>query len=133
MGTVGPAVVSLLSLPITSSSGPSLSDYANKFAYISSHLTYQKEILAAVQRATKTGPVDWEITEDTAERYIQEGKDRMAKGDFYGAINILYGNLFIEGSGGNYEDTKDLANRILGLPEEDLDKSVETVLATLKR
>ena len=129
MSTVGRAVASLLTLPITSQSGASLSDYANGYVYISSFLTTQREILAACQRVTNTADSAWEIKEDSAPRWIEEGKERLAKGDFYGGINLLYGQLFIEGSGSNYESTKGLANQILGLPEEDIDESVEAALA----
>jgi hypothetical protein len=54
MSTVGRAVASLLTSPITSQSGASLSDYENGYVYISSFLTTQREILAACQRVSNT-------------------------------------------------------------------------------
>jgi hypothetical protein len=72
---------------------------------------------------------EWEIKEDSALRWIEEGKERLAKGDLYGGVNLLYGQLFIEGSGSNYESTKGLANKILGLPEEDIYESVEAAIS----
>jgi hypothetical protein len=127
MATVGKAVASLLSLPKTAEGKPSLSEYANKFIYISSFLNSQREILSAVQHVTKTPVSDWTVEEGSAERWIEEGKERMAKGDFYGAVNTLYGQLFIEGSGSNYQNK--VANEVLGLPKEDLQRSIRAALA----
>ncbi len=94
--TVALAVTRLLNLPKTSpsSSGASLSDFANRFCYISSFLATQKEILEAVQRVTGTSAEEWTVENTDAEGYIQEGKRRFAKGDSAGAINILGGMLF---------------------------------------
>jgi len=48
LATVGLAVARILSLPIASASGASLSDFGNRFIYISSFLTSQREILDVV-------------------------------------------------------------------------------------
>ncbi len=130
MSNVGLGVARLCELPITSSSPdqPSLSDYKNKFVYLSSFLTTQNEMLAAAQKATGTSASDWKIEHSTAEAFINEGKERLAKGDFYGMVNMLYGTNMKQGAGGNYESTKGTANKALGLPKEDMDEVMKRVV-----
>lgn len=80
LSTVALAIVRLLSLPIAtpSTSSPSLSDYANRFVYISSFLTSQREILDAILRVTGTSDKDWTITNGDAQKYIEEGGAKIA-------------------------------------------------------
>jgi hypothetical protein len=119
--TVGLAVGRLLSLPIKADSGPSLSNFANKFVYISSFHTSQREILDATLKATDTSESDWTIKKADAQAYIDEGNAKMAKGDFSGMINLLYGTMFKEGLGGDYEGVYGKTDSgVLGLPEEDM-------------
>ena len=52
MSTTALAIARLLSLPIASNGGPALSDYGNKFVYISSFRVSQRDILDSVQVRT---------------------------------------------------------------------------------
>jgi hypothetical protein len=123
--TVGLAVARLLGLPVTSTSGPSLSDFGNKFVYIRSFLTSQREILDAVQKLTKTTDADWSITHVGGSAWIDEGPAKIARGDFTGMYNIVYGITMTEGRGGNYEATRGVSNAVLGLPEENLEETLK--------
>lgn len=125
--TVGLAVARLLSLPVESNSGPSLSNYANKFIYISSFHTTQREILKAVQKVTNTTDSDWNINKASAQAWIDEGNEKLAKGDFEGMINLLYGGILKEGLGGDFEATRGISNEVLGLPKEDIVEVVKEV------
>jgi hypothetical protein len=132
--TVALAVTRLLCLPETCpSGGASLSDFANGFCYVSSFLTSQKEILEAVQRVTGTSASDWTVEDVDAEVYIQEGKERVAKGDLGGTINILGGMVFKGGMGGDYESVKGVSNVLLGLPKVTLDGAVKEALGELAK
>ncbi|PMD40591.1 hypothetical protein L207DRAFT_341829 [Hyaloscypha variabilis F] len=104
--TVGLAVARLLSLPTTSVAGASLSDFGNKFVYISSFLTSQRKILDVVQKLTGTSDADWNITNTNGQTWIDDGPAKIARGDLTGMFNIAYGNTMTEGLGGNYEATK---------------------------
>lgn len=119
--TVGLAVARLLSLPVKSSSGPSLSDYANKFIYISSFHTTQREILDAVQKVTNTTDADWIITKASAQEYIDEGSAKIVRGDLSGMMNLIFGTIFKAGLGGDFEAERGgTINEVLGLPKEDM-------------
>lgn len=52
----------------------------------------------------------------------------MAKGDFSGIVNVLFGMTMKDGAGGDCESSRGLSNDVLGLPKEDLDESVREVL-----
>ena len=131
LATVGLAIARLLSLPITSSSGASLSDFDNKFVYVRSFLTSQREILDAEQKVTKTTDADWAITHTDGQAFIDEGSSRLARGDFHGVLNLVYGNTMMEGHGGDYETTNGVSNKALGLPEESLEDAVRDVVEQL--
>jgi hypothetical protein len=126
--TAALSIARLLALPITSSSGPSLSDYANRLVYISSFRTSQREILDAVQRATKTSDKDWTITNRDGQEHMAEGAAKLAKGDFMGLADNLYGAVMKGDMGGDYESERGVSNTALNLPEENLDDSVRGAL-----
>ncbi|KAI9845858.1 MAG: hypothetical protein M1837_004539 [Sclerophora amabilis] len=130
---VGKAVAALMSLPLSSESGASLSDYKNEFVYIRSHLVSQRDILISVQRITGTTDNDWKIEYRDAGKYIQDGNERAMNGDYTGFIAAYFGLYFKEGMGGNFEG-KGVANSVLGLPEnEDLDEAVKQALEDAKK
>ncbi|KAI9702752.1 MAG: hypothetical protein M1836_007966 [Candelina mexicana] len=127
----GRAVARLLALPTTSSEGPSLSDYANKFIYINSFYVSQNEMLASVQRATKTTPSDWTVTYKPLDQWIQEGHEKFAKGDRWGMVGVLYGNTFKKGVADRFHG-RELANKKLGLEEENVDEIVKKVVEEIE-
>ncbi|KAL9130565.1 MAG: hypothetical protein Q9217_001278 [Psora testacea] len=127
---VGRAVARLLSLPVQasySSSSPTLSDYKNKFVYITSFSVTQNDMLGAVQRATGTDMPDWTVAHTSVDQFIQNGRDKFAKGDRWGMINVMYGCTFKRGLGDQFHG-REVANEKLGLKEEDLDEVVRRVV-----
>jgi hypothetical protein len=84
-------------------------------------------MLAALQRATKTTSSDWTVTHLPIDRYIQEGRDKVAKGDGMGMLDILYGCTFKRGLGDQFHG-REVANEKLGLEGEDLDEVVRRVV-----
>ena len=133
MSQVGRAVASLLSLPGSGSgsgSEPSLSDYKNKFLYISSFFVSQHDMLASVQHVTGTSSADWKVSYRSGPAAVEEGYIGFQKGDFRKAVDIIYGTNFLPGKGGDYPVTKETANKALGLPEESLD---EVTMAVVKQ
>jgi hypothetical protein len=128
LSTVALAIVRLLSLPITTQSGASLSDYGDRFVYISSFLTSQREILSAVQRVTETSDGDWTITYVDGQEYFDEGNAKLAAGDFTGLANLIFGAAMKGDMGGDYESVNGVSNAELGLPKEHLDEAVRAAL-----
>ena len=127
--TVALAVTRLLSLPYNSLPGEaSLTNFKNGFVYVSSFLTSQWEILEALERVTGTENKDWKIENIDAQKYIEEGREKLVKGDFGGMVNEPGGMIFKGGMGGDYESVKGVSNHLLGLPEENLDNAVRDTL-----
>lgn len=128
---VGRAITKLLSLPISSESGPSLSDYKNKYAYIRSFLVSQNDMIASAQRVTDSTPEEWTITRRPLDAYIKAGAELLRGGNRMGMMNILYGNTFKKGCGDQFHGREN-TNEKLGLEDEDLDDVVQRVVADLE-
>jgi hypothetical protein len=84
-----------------------------------------------VQKVTKTTDADWTITHVDGQAWIDDGPVKIARGDFTGMFNIAYGNTMTEGHGGDYETTRGVSNRVLGLPGESLEDSVKEIISQL--
>ncbi|KAG4437294.1 hypothetical protein IFR05_007232 [Cadophora sp. M221] len=122
---VGRAVTALLSLPIKasdSSSGPSLTDYANKVIYVNSFTVSQKDMLASAVRVIGTPLSDWKVTKESAKERYENGIKEMQQGNRVGFAKMMYTRVFYEDGVGNVEG-KGLANEALGLEIEDLDEA----------
>lgn len=84
-------------------------------------------MLAAVQRATGTAPPDWTVMHIPVDQFIQEGRDKVAKGNWRGMIDVLYGCTFKRGLGDQFHG-QEVANEKLGVEGEDLDEVVRRVV-----
>lgn len=84
-------------------------------------------------RVTGTSAEEWAVEDIDAEGYIQEGKERVARGDFGGTVNIFGGMVFKGGIGGDYESVKGVSNEVLGLPNVTLDEAVSEALGDLAK
>lgn len=127
---IGRAVAGLLSLkekPDGSDGGRSLSDYANKCAYVSSFLVSQNDMFRSILRVTGTEESDWDVSHEKAEDRLRIGRELWEKkGDRSGFVQQLYAREFIPGSDGKlsmeFGKRNELLNDVLGLPVEDLDE-----------
>ena len=123
---VGHGVAGLLNLKVLpdneQDTSPCLSNFRNRFVYVSSFCVNQHEMLDSLMRVTKTTTQDWKVEYRPIDEVMKEAREKVANGDRSGMINVLYGRNFFKDNGGNYEKTKGLQNDILGLPKEDLDE-----------
>lgn len=120
--TVGKAVAAVLA--------KGTSAYKNEYIYVNTACTNQRELLSAVQTATRTTEKDWTIAPASATEFFNEGAKKLAAGDFMGAINMIYGATF-QGLGSAYSEKKPLANKDLGLEKENLDDAVKQIVQAL--
>lgn len=118
LSTIGRALVSLLQNPSATK--------ANQYVYISSFLTSQNEILAALEKASGT---KYTIQKSTAAKLIEGGNAKLGKGDFNGIGDLIMGNLY-GGEGNDFERSEELANGKLGLKGERLEEVTKTVVQT---
>ena len=117
---VGLAIARLLALPVAQ-----LEKYIDGYVFIRSFELSQRDILDSVSRVTQTPLSSWKIQNVDVDAAIEDAKEAMARGEFKPAI--VYGNAFKEGRGGLYGG-KELSNKILGLPELDLDTETRRAL-----
>ncbi|GFG19289.1 hypothetical protein IFM5058_09914 [Aspergillus udagawae] len=123
--TIGRAVASLLEMP-----HEQRYMFANKLAYISSFCISQIDLLESVQRVTSSTRSAWEVQFRDADDMVATGKAKLNQGEVLGHADLIYGHVFKDGAGGNYQARVGVSNEVLSLPKEDLDEEVERILAT---
>jgi hypothetical protein len=71
------------------------------------------------------GVSDWTVKyEDVKERY-KSGVARFQRGDWGGFGLMMYARSFFPDGAGDYEMSKGLYNKLLGLPNEDFDECIK--------
>jgi nucleoside-diphosphate-sugar epimerase len=118
---LGKAVVGVLKHP---------AETANKFVYVSSLAVSQSEILAALEKATSS---KWDVTRVSTQEQLETARVQLSQGNFAGAFTIVKATILanVPGLKKHFEvDEQDrLQNKLLGVPEVDLQKTVDSVLA----
>ncbi|EGP85324.1 uncharacterized protein MYCGRDRAFT_74848 [Zymoseptoria tritici IPO323] len=128
---LGRAVAALLSLPITAEGADlkaCLENFKNGMVYIKSFTVSQREMFQSVLRVTGTKEEEWSISyEPSSERYANAFK-AMQGGDRTGYVRVMYTRVFYPDGSGDFESSKGTANKLLGLPEEDIDEATKYAL-----
>ena len=125
-------VANLLALPVLPNdvrdNRPCLSHYRNRYVYVSSFNICQRDMLDSVARVTGTVAADWTVTHEPSPDRYRAGVEEMQGGNFLGFAQLMYTRLFYPNGGGEYETSRGLENRVLGLPEEDLDEFTKSAV-----
>ena len=133
----GQAVANLLSLRILpedeNDNSPHLSQLRNDYVYISSFLISQRDMLDSIQRVTGTTSEDWTIEYQNHKERYESGMKMMKEGNRLGFARLLYTRVFYPNGDGNYEEKRGLANKVLGLPKEDLDEATKRAIALFEK
>ncbi|KAH8646784.1 hypothetical protein BX600DRAFT_518809 [Xylariales sp. PMI_506] len=122
---VGRAVAALLSLPIKSQGSDeetSLESLKNKVVYVNSFNVSQKDMLESVLRVTGTKIEDWTVAKEPSQQRYAEGIKAIQHGDRIGFAKMLYTRVFYPDGAGDLE-RKGTLNKVLRLPQEDLDEA----------
>lgn len=98
---------------------------ANKYMFIDSFTVSQNQVVAALEKATGA---KWEVTHVDAEEQKKLGMEKMAKGDFSGAMLLIRYINCVDGHGGNYALYEGTANELLSLPKQTLDEVVAGIV-----
>ncbi|KAJ5657046.1 hypothetical protein N7507_008996 [Penicillium longicatenatum] len=119
----GRAFAALLSLP-ESGSSPCLTDFNQVRMY--SFQVSQRDMLDSLNRVLGTTDSDWEIKYEPVSQRLKDGAEEMAKGIFTGFPKMLYGGVFrADNDKSDFASNLTVANKILGLPKEDLDEATK--------
>lgn len=95
--------------------------WANTSVNIASFRVSQKDMFESVKRVTGTTDSDWKIEHVSSDERYQEALRKMSTGDLAGFTEQMYTRIFFPTGEG--DQTKNLANKALELPEEDIDES----------
>ncbi|EED18774.1 conserved hypothetical protein [Talaromyces stipitatus ATCC 10500] len=103
--------------------------FKNRYAFVSDFTISQNDIFEALLKTTRTSREDWKITHRITQDLQKEGFEKIGKGDFSGALDLIFAALFRAGLGSDYSATHKLDNVTVGLAQTaDLVATVETVL-----
>ncbi|KAF4336747.1 isoflavone reductase family [Fusarium beomiforme] len=131
---VGRAVAKVLSLKELpedeNDTSLTLSSFFNKPVYLNSFVVSQRDLFDSVKRVTGTSDSDWTVTHESTKKRYEEGMVQVKRGDMSGFSKLLYARAFFP------EDPSTLSakaqNKLLGLPEEDLDEAVKDGIALVE-
>ena len=128
----GRAVATLLGMKILpedeSDGSASLSQFKNRFVYVSSFRISQRDMLDSVMRVTDTKVGDWKIGHEASVDRYRAGCEELKKGNFVGFPQLMYTRVFYQDGSGDFETSRGLQNEVLGLPKDDLDEYTKIAL-----
>jgi hypothetical protein len=129
----GNALAGLLSLKELpedeNDTSPNVSQWRDKALYVSSFRINQREMLDSLQRVTGTTDADWSIDYEGSKERWERGKALLQSGDRRGHALAMYARTFFPNGDGDFESKNGTANKVLGLPEEDLDEASKRAVA----
>lgn len=115
--TIAKAVASILKHP---------KETANQYLSIASVQPTQNEMLKIVEEETGG---KWTVKRQSSAELVKTGEDKFAKGDYSAFLELVAAHLYADGADHAVKDGE-LANKLLGLPEEDLRESVRKYYLT---
>ena len=131
---VGRAVAAILSLPIQPEGGNKeacLSSLRNRVVYTSSFTLSQRDMLASAQRVTGTQESDWRVRKEPAQERWAAGMKNIGAGR-ENVLKLMYSRVFYADGSGDVESSKGTLNKMLGLPQEDLDEATRVAVERAK-
>lgn len=99
---------------------------ANHYVYVNSFTVTQNEVLKALERATGE---KFNVTNGTVNELWQDGANQVKEGQGLGVLKMIAGAIYGKGNLANFSKSRGLWNEKLGLPQEDLDVSIQTFLS----
>ena len=131
---IGRAVAAILSLPIQPEGGNKeacLSSLRNRVVYTSSFTLSQRDMLASAQRVTGTQESDWRIIKEPAQERWAAGMENISVG-YDHVLKLMYARVFFADGSGDVDSSKGTLNKMLGLPQEDLDEATRVAVERAK-
>ncbi|KAL7935421.1 NAD(P)-binding protein [Trichoderma chlorosporum] len=111
---------------------PTISQWRNKVLYISSFLVSQRDMLDSLNRVMGTTDNEWQIEYEPTDVRHKRGLQIFQTGSIIGFGMAMYSRVFYPNGDGDYETKHGLANKVLGLPEEDLDEATKLAVEMAK-
>jgi hypothetical protein len=118
LATIGKAIAAVLKHP---------EQTANKYIEVASFVTTQNEIVKNLEEGTGA---KFTVEHQSAEETRKIADEKLAKGDFSSFRDYLTVYLYADGKGQSPKESE-LANKEIGLQQDDLKESIKAVLAKL--
>ena len=100
----------------------------NKVVYVKSFTVSQKDMFDSILRVTGTKEADWSINKEPAHERYANGVAEMKQGSRDGFAKMLYTRIFYDDGNGDFETRRGVSNKLLGLPEEDIDEATKRAI-----
>lgn len=101
----------------------------NQHVYVNSFTLTQNEVLRGLEKVTGA---KFAVSQSTVEDLWQGGAAQLKQGQPQGVLAMVAGTIFGKGGLANYSATKGLWNERIGLEQEDLYETLESLLAKVK-
>lgn len=98
---------------------------ANRYIFTASFTLTQNQVLRALEKITET---KFDVNYVDAEAQKAIGMEKMSKGDFSGAMMLIRYVNSVDGYGGNFALYKATDNKLLSLPEEELEDVLRKIV-----
>ena len=82
---------------------------------------------------TGTSEKDWTVEKVSTVEAIDSVKVKANAGDMSAVMELLYGAVFREGYGGDYDGTRMIVNKMLGLKDEDFEVTVREIVRDIEK
>ena len=97
-----------------------MSQFEDKTCYISSFCVSQKDMFESIKRVTGTTDNDWKISHEEHVERFERAKALLASGERRAVGMMMYTRIMYPDGDGDSEAKS--SNKLLGLPQEDLDE-----------
>ncbi|KAM0548067.1 hypothetical protein ACHAPJ_010125 [Fusarium lateritium] len=101
-----------------------LARFHDRPVFVSSFKVSQADVLESVKKVTGTTNKDWLISYLPSEKGYKKGQKELERGNPLGFYKALYARVFYPSGDADFEPD----NKLLGLPEEDLDEATKRAL-----
>ncbi|KAK2601756.1 hypothetical protein QQS21_004640 [Conoideocrella luteorostrata] len=134
LSQVGRAVAKVLSLKELptdeNDKSLTLSAFLNKGMYIQSFVVTQNDIFDSIKRVTGTTNADWTITQEATKKRYEDSLAQVKSGNMADFSKMLYARSFYPDNPSDI--SAKVQNKLLGLPDEDLDESTKAGIELVK-
>lgn len=98
---------------------------ANRYIHIASFTPKHNDAIKTLEKITGS-KFDVEYVDADAQK--AEGLDRVSKGNFEGAAQLIRYIISVDGYGGNFAQIKPTDNELLSLPKEDFEETLTKIV-----
>ncbi|KAL2678365.1 hypothetical protein Neosp_009111 [[Neocosmospora] mangrovei] len=105
-----------------------ISRFQDRPLFVSSFTVSQRDVLESVKRVTVTTDDEWKVTYQPATERYEEGMEELGQGNQMGFYKAMFARVFYANGDADFEPD----NKLLGLPEENIDEATRKAIGMAK-